>query len=247
MLPIRENVLHLDQIAEYWSRELGGVRTPPEIYAELLAAFWQGALVVVHAHNLYPIDRESMLKAIDSTPNLEHPGFTLVDSAEMIPPKVEQHPDGRVTVDQGIYIVLPLDHTDWTDEIVRAAYDEFAKLSFDDFHELLKPPIYGLGATQEAFAAYCDLMGWGRPRFWFGKERKWDHPASGSCGDVAQADRVGAETKAERRVFRGGGQAIPRPSSQSLRSDLGSGGAPKLETLRTRGSPTPDMNYPTPD
>jgi hypothetical protein len=172
MLPIRENVLHLDQIAEYWSRELGGVRTPPEIYAELLAAFWQGALVVVHAHNLYPIDRESMLKAIDSTPNLEHPGFTLVDSAEMIPPKVEQHPDGRVTVDQGVYIVLPLDHTDWTDEIVRAAYDEFAKLSFDDFHELLKPPIYGLGATQEAFAAYYDLMGWGRPRFWFGKERK---------------------------------------------------------------------------
>jgi hypothetical protein len=52
-----------------------------------------------------------------------------------------------------------------------ARYDQFAKIALEDFHELLKPPIYGLGATKEAFADYCDLMSWDPPRFWFGKER----------------------------------------------------------------------------
>jgi hypothetical protein len=172
MLPIRESVLHLADIAEYWSRELHGVRTQPEIYAELLSAFWQGQLDVVHVHNLHPIDRRSVLKGINSTREVipEHPGFTLVDSAEMIPPGVERHPDGSVTIIDGLYIVLPSNDADWTDEIVNAAYDQFTKIRLDDFHELLKPPIVGLGATKEAFAAYCDLMGWDRPRFWFGKE-----------------------------------------------------------------------------
>jgi hypothetical protein len=175
MLPIRESVLHLTEIAEYWSRELDSVRTQPEIYAELLGAFWQRELAAVHVHNLHPIDRESVLEAINSTRNLEHPGFTLVETAERIPPKVEQHQDGSVTIDRGFYIVLPPDPTDWTDEIVRTVYDQFAKLSLADFHEWVKPLIYSLGATQEALAAYCGLMRWDLPRFWFGKDRanKW--------------------------------------------------------------------------
>jgi len=175
VLPIRESVLHLTEIAEYWSRGLSRERTQPEIYAELLDDFWHGELAAVHVHDHHPIDRESVLKAINSTRNLEHPGFTLIESPESIPPKVKQHQDGSVTIDQGLYIVLPLDVTDWTDEIVRTAYDRFAKLSLDDFHDWVKPLIYGLGATRDAFAAYCDLMSWDRPRFWFGKDRanKW--------------------------------------------------------------------------
>lgn len=175
MLPIHESVLYLTEIAEYWSRELDRMRTSSEIYAEFLAAFWKGELAAVHVSNRHSIDRKNMLKAINSTRKLEHPGFTLVESAESIPPKVVQHQDDSVTFDQGFYIVLPPDVTDWTDEIVRSAYDQFAKLSLDDFHELIKPPICGLGATREALAAYCNLMDWDRPLFWFGKERadKW--------------------------------------------------------------------------
>ena len=173
MLPIREKVLYLAEIAEYWSRELQGVRTPPEIYSKLLSAFWQDQLAVVHVQNLHPIQRLNVLKAINATRCLmpDHPGFTLVDRDEMIPPKVEQQPDGRWTIDQGVYIVLPSQDADWTAGILAAAYDQLAKTPLDDFHELLKPPIIGLGATKEALAAYCDLMGWGRPKFWFGYER----------------------------------------------------------------------------
>ena len=108
MLPIREKVLYLAEIAEYCSRELRGVRIPSEIYAELLSAFWQDQLAVVHVQNLHPIQRLNVLKAMNATRYLipDHPGLTLVDCAEMIPPKVEQHPDGRWTIDRGVYIVL---------------------------------------------------------------------------------------------------------------------------------------------
>ena len=173
MLPIRENVLQLAEIAEYWSRELQEIRTSTKIYAELLSGFWQNQLAAVNAHNLHPIQRLNVLKGINATRGLipDHPGFTLVDCAEMIPPSVESHPDGTVTIDRGIYIVLPPNDADWTDGFLTAAYDQLAETRLDDFHEALKPPIVGLGATKEAFAAYCDLMGWRRPKFWFGNER----------------------------------------------------------------------------
>jgi hypothetical protein len=161
------------KFAEYWSRELQGVRTSPEIYAELLSAFWQDQLAVVQVQNLHPIQRLSALKGINATRGLipDHPGFTLVDCAEMIPPKVEPHPDGTVTIDREIYIVLPPNDANWTEGILAAAYDQLAKTPLDDFHEFVKPPIVALGATKEAIAAYCDWMGWGRPKFWFGSER----------------------------------------------------------------------------
>jgi len=67
MLPIRENVLQLAEIAEYWSRELQGIRTSTEIYAELLSGFWQNQLAAVNAHNLHPIQRLNVLKGINAT------------------------------------------------------------------------------------------------------------------------------------------------------------------------------------
>jgi len=169
-----KNVLYLAEIAEYCSRELRGVRIPSEIYAELLSAFWQDQLAVVHVQNLHPIQRLNVLKAMNATRYLipDHPGLTLVDCAEMIPPKVEQHPDGRWTIDRGVCIVLSPEDADWTEGIRAAAYYQLAKTPLDDFHELQKPPIVGLGATKEALAACCDLVGWDRPRFWFRNERR---------------------------------------------------------------------------
>jgi hypothetical protein len=48
-------------------------------------------------------------------------------------------------------------------------------MSFEDFHDLLKPGLRALSTTREALAAYCDSMGYDRPRFWFGPKRpgKW--------------------------------------------------------------------------
>jgi hypothetical protein len=240
MLPIRERVLHLADIAEYWTRELHRVRAQPEIYAELLSAFWQDQLAVVHVHNLHPIDRRSVLKGINSTRKSipEHPGFTLIDRAEMIPPRVEKHPDGRWTVDRRLYIVLPSNYADWTDEIVNAAYDQLAKIPLDDFHELLRPPIVGLGATKEAFAAYCDLMGWDRPRFWFAKERSrtWAARRQRDLEAWLRQFASGPKRKTKDTYF---AEAIKQfPGVSHLQSDLEPGGPPKLEAPRARSSPT---------
>jgi hypothetical protein len=121
------------------------------------------------------MDRKNVLRAINSMRMLEHPGFVLLDCAEMIPPKLVTHSDGSATVDLQCYIILPSNCNDWTDEIIRAAYDEFAKLSRDDFHDLTKPVVHGLYITKEALAAYCDEIGCNPPGFWFSAERgkKW--------------------------------------------------------------------------
>jgi hypothetical protein len=85
MLPIQENVLQLSWIAEYWSREIGGLRTSAEIHHELLAGFWRGKLGLVAGDERKTLDRVTFLKCV--APKRDHSGFVLIDSPEEIPPK----------------------------------------------------------------------------------------------------------------------------------------------------------------
>jgi hypothetical protein len=165
MLPIRDYALQLEMIAEYWSREIAGIRTMPEIHDELLAAFWHNKLTVFDSRGEARADRRRLLGSIRL--KSEHTGFTVVDSVQMIPPTMEKHPDGGVTVYLMKYVVLPADESGWTDDIVEAAYRTLATISFEDFHDLFKPGLRLLSTTQETLAAYCDSMGYNLPRFWF--------------------------------------------------------------------------------
>jgi len=165
MLPIRDDVLQLEPVAEYWSREIASVRTMPDIHDELLAAFWQNELMVFGSSGQTRVDRRRFLGLIRL--KSEHPGFTVIDSVQMIPPAMEKHPDGSVTVYLMKYIVLPSDESGWTDDIVEATYRTLATMSFEDFHDLLKPGLRLLSTTREALAAYCGSMGYNLPGFWF--------------------------------------------------------------------------------
>src|SRR6266851_8367538 len=173
MLPIRDDVLQLEPVAEYWSREIASVRTMPDIHDELLAAFWQNELMVFGSSGQTRVDRRRFLGLIRL--KSEHPGFTVIDSVQMIPPAMEKHPDGGVTVYLMKYIVLPSDESGWTDDIVEATYRTLATMSFEDFHDLLKPGLRLLSTTREALAAYLDSMGYNHPPFWF---RATKHPVS---------------------------------------------------------------------
>jgi hypothetical protein len=172
MLPIRDDVLQLEIIAEYWSREIAGVRTMAEIHDELLCAFWQNELTVFGSSGETRVDRRRLLESIRL--KSDHPGFTVVE-VEMIPPGKEEHPDGSITVDVTNYVVLPSNETRWTSDICEAAYRTLAAMSFEDFHDLLKPGLHALSTTREALADYCDSVGYDLPRFWFGRVRtnKW--------------------------------------------------------------------------
>ena len=170
MLPLVYNVLRLDEIAEYWSREIGGVRTTTEIYNELLSAFWHNRLTIFGSSGEARVDRRGLLRSVRL--KSEHPGFAVLASVKMIPPAMKKHPDGGATVNLMKYIILPSDEADWSDDILEAAYRILVKMSFDDYHGVLIPGLLALSTTQEALGLYCDMKGYARPMFWFRAAKK---------------------------------------------------------------------------
>jgi hypothetical protein len=78
------------------------------------------------------------------------------------------HADGSVTVDIQTYILLPSDQSRWTDDIVATACDALAKLSWEDYHDLVKPGVNALRSTRQNLCRYCESAGYAIPRFWFG-------------------------------------------------------------------------------
>ena len=212
MLPISGNSLSLEMVAEYWSREVAGVRRMPEIYDELLAAFWNGKLAVFGGSGIR-VDRPRFLKLLRS--KLEHPGFTFVDSKDMVPPKVEKHPDGSVTIDQMEYIVLPEDETRWTNEIVEMACRTLTTMSFDDYHDLLKPGLRLLNTTRESLATYCKFLGYNVPGFWFGDPTRARKDTKSFVGRPSVMRQIEAEM--ERRAHAGLLEPKLRPEAKALR------------------------------
>jgi hypothetical protein len=67
---------------------------------------------------------------------------------------MEPHPDGSITIDNTQYIILPSDESGWTDDIIEQAYQKLATMSFEDFHDLLKPGLRALSTTREELGKY---------------------------------------------------------------------------------------------
>jgi hypothetical protein len=164
MLPLAKNVLSLEEIAEYWSREINGIRTAPEIFNELLAAFWRSRLVLYGTTGRTPVDRRGLLRAISKFP--EHPGFTIVESVDSIPLTATYRLDGGISIDTTVYVILPLDHDHWSNDIIESASEALADRSFEDFDGMMARGLRLLGSTREALGIYCELMGYNFPRFW---------------------------------------------------------------------------------
>lgn len=210
MIPLRESVLRLSQIAKYWARELGGIRTDSEIHAELLGVFWRGILPAVTSEGGGRIDPKRMLRAVNL--DREHPGFTLVEGADWIPPSKEELPDGGVIIHLQRYIVLPADPALWSDPIIGAACEQLAEVPFEGFNPLVLPGLNALGATKEAIGDFCDQRGYPRPRFWFGTTPERPKSFGGRTS-------VMREIKAELRRRAEAGQLAPtlREEARALR------------------------------
>jgi hypothetical protein len=166
MLPLRDRVLRLTQIADHWARELTQIRSQADIHAELLGAFWLGSLPAVVTEGGKPYDRANLLRVINLGRG-EHPGFVLVENATSVPPAVQDQPGGGALVDLTTYIVLPSDEASWTKAIIAAACQQFARVPFEEFSPLVRPALYALSATKDTLGDFCDQRGYDRPRFWF--------------------------------------------------------------------------------
>ena len=165
MLPLSNDFLPLEQIAEFWSREHNGVRTSLEIYDELLSAFWKNDLIVYNRDGKSPVGRPAVLRVIRVS--LEHRGFVLIESSDQIPVRATKHPDGSVSVDMTKYIVLPSDADLWTSDILETAYEILATRSLADFADLVRPGLLALSTSRQALASYCDRVPYAKPRFWY--------------------------------------------------------------------------------
>ena len=165
MLPLVEDFLRLEQIAELWSREHNRVRTSLEIYDELLSALWKNELIVFGGSGKSPVDRQRLLRVIRLC--LEHPGFVIVESRDEIPVRATKHADGSVSVDATVYVVLPSDVSTWNADILEDAYTILATRSVTHFSELVRPVLLSLKTSHEALGAYCDASRYARPSFWF--------------------------------------------------------------------------------
>jgi hypothetical protein len=191
MLPLVDNILRLQEISEYWSREHNRVRTSIEIFDELLTAFWQNKLIVYGLSGRSPIDRLGLLKT--TRLRLQHPGFTIVESKEDIPVLATRNFGGSVSIDLTFYIVLPSNESAWTEDILKNAYDALATLSIEDFDDLVKPAFRSLCTTREGLAEYCDSVPYPRPRFWYTDSEKLEPRSFGGRRSVMR--QITAEMK----------------------------------------------------
>jgi hypothetical protein len=103
-------------------------------------------------------------------------------------------------IDTTTYVVLPSDDSNWTDDIVETAYRELATMSFEDFHDLLKPGLRALSTTRDELGRYCAMKGYDLPRFWFRATK--ERPVSfGGRPSVMRQIRAEMARRAARHVL----------------------------------------------
>jgi hypothetical protein len=120
-------------------------------------------------------------------------------------------------------------------------------IPLEDFYELLKPPIYGLGATNGGVADYCDLMGWGSLKILVWQRAAPNVSLTRSAGfrRVAQTDRIGPKRKSKPAYFARATKLFPGLSCATLNAARAMADDKKatlvaaLEGLRSRGQRGP--------
>jgi hypothetical protein len=195
MYPLRDNDLMLSRLATEWAQEMPARPTEPAIMTILLQAVWQRELCALHLDDrpTYPDD---LLRLV---PLAEHPGFEIYADGQPDRIASVELPDGGLEVHFNRYVVLPADLTDLSAEQRQFAIEELSVMQFDDFSDTFREFVRMLRVTREEFGRYCDLAGYPRPYFWFGKAKaKVKASNAKSEGDCAKWLRSLAQDKNRR-------------------------------------------------
>jgi hypothetical protein len=201
MLPLPARVLSLEEIAKYWSREIGGVRTTDEIFDQLLSAFWLGELQLTGSRGDNQIDRHTVMKWVNR--RRQHPGFTLIENLGERPSGTTSMPDGSVLVDITKYIILPSNEASWTNDLIDAALARLSNMSVIDFDDLIRPGFYALRTTRARLQAYCQTIGYALPRFWFSGDHtlRWNIRRENEAKAWFRQIAVGPKRKSKSQYF----------------------------------------------
>jgi hypothetical protein len=166
MFPLTDTELGIGDLATYWARELPGSPPRNEVVDRTLAAFWRGDLRLTDPVN----GGDRRVRLLDAVARCAgHPGLLFRKEGEPPAPMSVELPDGSIEITLANEIVWPPAREIHADDLRTAAYEALAEAKFDDYADLIRPVLYSLKITREAFEAFCSGKCYNLPVFWFSK------------------------------------------------------------------------------
>jgi hypothetical protein len=165
---VTDDVLTLADIAKFWSRAPGSVRTEEEIFGLLVQAVWRGNLTIKVPAEHEPRNgdyRYSLLQAMAGVHS--HPGVLFVQPCEPVEPVEELLADGTTLLDLRERIVWVADGEEPDEATAEAAFGTLASVKIDDYDAAVVGPILmSLSVDRVALRRYCEGAKISPPKFW---------------------------------------------------------------------------------
>jgi hypothetical protein len=164
MFPIGKHKLSLQEISDYWSREIQPPASGKELYRLLESAWWLGEIRGDSA-----ISRLQLLKKMFMVMReRDDLGIVFIVGQDAGPPPVEKLlPDGSLLVDIRHEIPVPSSETnDWDESACKDAFHTLAQtLSFETYPEIA-PGLAYIELSHDEFVRWLQNHGYSVPQFW---------------------------------------------------------------------------------
>lgn len=178
----REQSLSIGEICRQWAKESEAGPDPLNILTLLLQGFWCGALRDLHRPGGGKIfSRQQGLKAlVDLDSSDGHPDIVICRIREQLDAEQVLLANGDIVVDLRIYVFLPTDIADWTEELCGQAYEKLAECEATAYASEFLTGFKTLQVGKSNFLIFLRIYELVPPWFWYDPDRP-------SRGSVRQA------------------------------------------------------------
>jgi hypothetical protein len=162
MFPVAKAKLPLQEISNYWSREIQPPASRIELLEHLEKAWWLGEIQGDGSrHDLLKRMFKSMYRRNDL-------GVVFVVGEDVgEPPPVKKLPDGSILVDVRHRIFLPSeDASAWDERSCEEAFRTLAQTSSTESYPEMTPSLAFIELTFEEFTGWLVMRGFAKPKFW---------------------------------------------------------------------------------
>lgn len=173
----RKQSLSIGDICRQWAKESEAGPDPLNILTLLLQGFWCGALRDLHRPGGGKIfSRQQGLKAlVDLDSSDGHPDIVICRGREQLDAEQVLLANGDIVVDLCIYVFLPTDIADWTEELCGQAYEKLAECEATAYASEFLTGFKTMQVGKRNFLMFLRCYELVPPRFWYNP----DHPSRG--------------------------------------------------------------------
>ena len=177
----RKQSLTIGEICQQWGTEPGAGPDPLNLTL-LLQGFWCGALRDLHRPGGGKIfSRQQGLKAlVDLDSGDRHPDIVICRKREQLDAEQVLLANGDIVVDLCIYVFLPTDIADWTEELCGQAYEKLAECEATAYASEFLTGFKTMQVGKSNFLIFLRIYELEPPWFWYDPDRP-------SRGSVTQA------------------------------------------------------------